>query len=96
MHLLSLLWNEHRKSVGFLNIVQCIELTWGQTQAAANQYLKLKEIYTLGCFSAQQFGEQMQQSNPELFDQLRGQAQAAVNQHRDQNQPREGQDPQPG
>lgn len=45
--------------------------------------------------AAQQFGEQMQQSNPELFDQLRGQAQAAVNQHRDQNQPREGQDPQP-
>lgn len=44
--------------------------------------------------AAQQFGEQMQQSNPELFDQLRGQAQAAVDQHRTQNQPREGQDPQ--
>lgn len=44
--------------------------------------------------AAQQFGEQMQESNPELFDQLRGQAQAAVNQHRAQNQPREGQDPQ--
>lgn len=46
--------------------------------------------------AAQQFGEQMQESNPELFDQLRGQAQAAVNQHRAQNQPREGQDPQSG
>lgn len=45
--------------------------------------------------AAQQFGEQMQQSNPELFDQLRGQAQAAVDQHRTQNQPGEGQDPKP-
>ena len=57
---------------------------------------KVKDIWKLGCFSAQQFGEQMQQSNPELFDQLRGQAQAAVDQHRAQNQPREGQDPQSG
>ena len=61
-----------------------------------HECLKLNDIHKLGCFSAQQFGEQMQQSNPELFDQLRGQAQAAVNQHREQNQPREGQDPQPG
>lgn len=42
--------------------------------------------------AAQQFGEQMQQSNPELFEQLRGQAQSAVNQHRAQNQP-ENEDP---
>lgn len=61
-----------------------------------HECLKLKIIRKLDCFSAQQFGEQMQQSNPELFDQLRGQAQAAVNQHREQNQSREGQDPQPG
>ena len=36
--------------------------------------------------SAQQFGEQMQQSNPDLFEQLRGQAQDAVNQHRTQDE----------
>ena len=46
--------------------------------------------------SAQQFGEQMQHSNPELFDQLRGQAQAAVDDHRSQNESQEEQDPQPG
>ena len=37
----------------------------------------------------------MQQSNPELFEQLRGQAQSAVNQHRAQNQP-ENEDPKAG
>ena len=47
------------------------------------------------CISAQQFGEQMQESNPDLFDQLRSQAQAAVNQHRGQNGS-EGQDPKTG
>jgi len=36
--------------------------------------------------AAQQFGEQMQQSNPDLFEQLRGQAQDAVNQHRTQDE----------
>ena len=41
--------------------------------------------------SAQQFGERMQES-----DQLRGQAQAAVNEHSGQNPPRDGQDPNPG
>lgn len=43
--------------------------------------------------AAQQFGEQMQRSNPELFDELRGQAQEAVDQHRTQNRS-QGQDPQ--
>lgn len=45
--------------------------------------------------AAQQFGERMQESDPELFEQLRGQAQDAVNQHRGQNPPRDGQDPKP-
>lgn len=43
--------------------------------------------------AAQQFGEQMQQSNPELFDQLRGQAQEAVNQHRSQSGTDQGSGP---
>ena len=30
---------------------------------------------------AQQFGEQMQRSNPELFNELRGHAQSAVDEH---------------
>lgn len=46
--------------------------------------------------SAQQFGERMQESDPELFEQLRGQAQAAVNEHRGPNPPRDEQDPNPG
>lgn len=45
--------------------------------------------------AAQQFGERMQESDPELFEQLRGQAQAAVNEHRGPNPPRDGQDPNP-
>lgn len=45
--------------------------------------------------AAQQFGERMQESDPELFEQLRGQAQDAVNQHRGQNPSSDGQDPNP-
>jgi len=73
-----------------------VEIVPFREEVDTRECLKLKDVNKLGCFSAQQFGEQMQQSNPELFDQLRGQAQAAVDQHRAQNQPGEGQDPKPG
>ncbi|CAH3157273.1 unnamed protein product, partial [Porites evermanni] len=46
--------------------------------------------------AAQQFGEQMQQSNPEMFEQLRTQAQAAVNMHREQQDQSENDDSKPG
>lgn len=45
--------------------------------------------------AAQQFGEQMQQSNPEMFEQLRTQAQAAVNLHREQEDQSENDDSKP-
>lgn len=58
------------------------------------QVIKVVNFFCLT--SAQQFGEQMQQSNPEMFEQLRTQAQAAVNLHREQQDQSENDDSKPG
>ena len=59
--------------------------------------LEFIKVFNFFCLtSAQQFGEQMQQSNPEMFEQLRTQAQAAVNVHREQQDQSENDDSKPG
>ena len=59
-------------------------------------FASYKSLQLFCLTSAQQFGEQMQQSNPEMFEQLRTQAQAAVNLHREQEDQSENDDSKPG